>query len=513
MVDIEQLADSGELFDDHYKLIRTLSSEGGTADVWLALDAKTVKNKRDLEEAPYLEDEYLNSIGLLVAIKIYRPKNALDIEGEEKFASEYMIVFNCHHANLIHPTHFSIYKEIPYLVLPYCKQGSSELYIGSMTKNDGIWKYIFDVASGLDYLHKNIPPIIHQDIKPANVLIDDLGNYAITDFGISERFDYHSEDEYGEGRSGTAAYMSPERFAPDFEPSKESDIWAVGATLYELITGNVPFGEDGGCVQPDGKLDLKFPKEISSDIQRLICACLDKDPSKRPTAEVLKVAAQKKMYPVKPFPVKMLFVALSAVLFVGFLFFLLRAAPSSSEESPSPVENNHVNDIHSLEELHAEALLWMNSNNADSLQEGIKKMRELAKENYIPSLYQLSLTYGWFTDPMSVKRKEILGIEVGNKSASESRIEKYLPISDRINEKAISYLTKIVELSNPVYSEWTMESSLRLGLYYCFLKKNQEKAKDYFAIAKREAQKLARKDYVEIADSWIKYSDKKKDEQ
>ena len=94
MLDIEQFADSGELFDNHYKLIRSLNTDGGTADVWLALDAKTVKNKKDLDEAAYLEDAYLSAIGLLVAIKIYRPKNALDIEGEQKFADEYKIVYN-----------------------------------------------------------------------------------------------------------------------------------------------------------------------------------------------------------------------------------------------------------------------------------------------------------------------------------------------------------------------------------------------------------------------------------
>ena len=511
MINIEQFVDNGELFDNQYRLIRPLNTDGGTADVWLALDARTVKNKKDLEEAPQLEEDYLNSIGLLVAIKIYRPKNALDIEGEEKFTNEYMIVFNCHHANLIHPTHFSIFEEIPYLVLPYCRKGSSELLVGNVTGNNDVWKYIYDVASGLDYLHKCTPPIIHQDIKPGNVLIDDLGNYAITDFGISEKFSSHNEDEYEEERSGTYAYMSPERFEANFEPSKESDIWAFGATLYELITGDIPFGEDGGCAQPDGKINLKFPKEISSDIQKLICACLEKDPSKRPSAEILKMAAQKKMYPIKSFPAKMLVLLLITIaLLSGFFFFLSKPETPTLNDNSYP---NEINDIHSLEELHAEALLLMNSNDADSLKEGIAKMEKIAEENYIPSLYELSLTYGWFTDEIAVKRKKILGMELGNKTAVESKIEKYLPLSDSINDKAINYLTKIVELSNPVYSKINIESALRLGIYYCFLKKNQKKAKDYFTIAKKEAQKLGKSDYVKIADNWLKFSKKKENEQ
>lgn len=103
MLDIEKFALSGELFDNHYKLLRPLSTDGGTADVWLALDAKTVKDRSCLDNAPNLSDEEVEELGLVVAIKIYRPKNALDIEGEQRFRDEYMIVFNCNHTNLLHP--------------------------------------------------------------------------------------------------------------------------------------------------------------------------------------------------------------------------------------------------------------------------------------------------------------------------------------------------------------------------------------------------------------------------
>ena len=159
MLDIENFADTEQLFDNHYKLIRPLNTEGGSADVWLALDASTVKDKEALDKAAFLDDSSLGRLGLLVAIKVYRPKNALDIEGERRFRDEFMIVFNCNHTNLIHPVHFSIFEETPYLVVPYCKQGSSELMIGNFVNDDDIWKYIRDVAAGLDYLHKCSPSI------------------------------------------------------------------------------------------------------------------------------------------------------------------------------------------------------------------------------------------------------------------------------------------------------------------------------------------------------------------
>ena len=87
MVDVEQLAKDGKLFDGRYKLLKTLSTDGGTADVWLAIDINTIDNPDLLgEEAENFSPE---ESGMMVAIKIYRPKNALDIEGEQRFRDEY----------------------------------------------------------------------------------------------------------------------------------------------------------------------------------------------------------------------------------------------------------------------------------------------------------------------------------------------------------------------------------------------------------------------------------------
>lgn len=116
MKDINSIAEGGELFDGRYKLLRNLSSAGGTADVWLALDTNTIDEVYDSEQDRLTEVE---DTGITVAIKIYRPKNALDF-GEQQFRKEFKIVFNCHHSNLVQPINFSIYEGIPYLVLPYC---------------------------------------------------------------------------------------------------------------------------------------------------------------------------------------------------------------------------------------------------------------------------------------------------------------------------------------------------------------------------------------------------------
>ena len=118
MKEINSIASRGSLFDGRYKLLRPLSSDGGTADVWLALDTNTIDEVYDEEEDKVLSEE---ETGIKVAIKIYRPKNALDL-GEQRFREEFKIVFNCHHTNLVQPINFSIFEGIPYWCCPIVKK-------------------------------------------------------------------------------------------------------------------------------------------------------------------------------------------------------------------------------------------------------------------------------------------------------------------------------------------------------------------------------------------------------
>ena len=293
MIEIDRYITDKGLFDGRYLLLRQLSTAGGTADVWLAEDKDTEDEKLADEDG----DEIVKVEGsaVLVAIKIYRPKNILDAEGIQTFKKEYKTVYNCHHANLLKPTGFSIIDEsIPYLIMPYCEKGSAEKLVGKLSDKDDIWKFIFDTASGLAYLHSCNPPIVHQDIKPANILIDDKNNYCITDFGISVKSGKDSENYLDDENSGTIIYMPPERFMDGYEANAKSDVWSLGAAIYELITGDVPFGNKGGEKQSETDAIPQIKAKIPKSIKSLVYSCLDANPEKRPSAETIAEIARRK---------------------------------------------------------------------------------------------------------------------------------------------------------------------------------------------------------------------------
>ena len=251
------------IFADRYQFQRLLG-RGGFSEVWLAVDKMT---------------------NLEIAVKVYAPGQGMDTDGMKDFCKELSQVYNLNHTNLLKPQHVDNWEGMPYLVMTYCPKGSCHRQIGTMTEEQ-IWKMLHDMASGLAYLHEQ--GIIHQDIKPDNILIDPMGNYVITDFGISvqSRSTLRKSMNIASG-SGTTAYMGPERFSTDPTPLKASDIWSLGATAYELLTGNAPFGEIGGGMQKGGADLPTIKQNISAELRMALSKMLALNTWDRPTAEQL----------------------------------------------------------------------------------------------------------------------------------------------------------------------------------------------------------------------------------
>lgn len=264
------MLDENKLFHERYFLERLLG-RGNFSEVWLAKDTKT-----DIQ----------------VALKIYAPATGLDDAGLNVLSREFALVVNANHKNLLKPLYYDSYERKPYLVLPFCKNGSIMKDVGKFTEKDA-WLLLRDVASGLAFLHAMNPPVIHQDIKPDNVMVGDNGTFMITDFGVSThvRSTLRKSLSTAFASAGTIAYMAPERFSKDNTPIMANDIYSLGATVYEMLTGDTPFGDDGGLVQKKGAEVPELKGQYSEQLKKVIAKCLMPDPWRRPTAEQLEVYA------------------------------------------------------------------------------------------------------------------------------------------------------------------------------------------------------------------------------
>ena len=294
----------GYLLDNRYQFERYIGS-GTFGEVWVAVDKAT-----DLE----------------VAIKVYI---SMDETGFQEFKKEFQISFELNHSNLLHANYLGVNADDkrPYLVMPFCPNGSVSSHIGSMSEAD-LWRFIRDVASGLAYLHSKNPPIIHQDIKPDNILILRNGDFVITDFGISKQLRATlRKSAKSLNSAGAISYMGPERFSKQYQAVKASDVWSMGASIFELATGELPFCGMGGSLLKQGADMPELPEEYSETLNMVCQACMTKETWNRPTAQQIADFATKYINGENPTPtwVKSTEVAQPA-----------QAAPAVEEKKPDP---------------------------------------------------------------------------------------------------------------------------------------------------------------------------------
>jgi serine/threonine protein kinase len=260
------------IFAGRYTLLEKLGI-GGYSEVWNASD--NMANE------------------MLVALKIFAPDKGMDQNGIQVFSKQYGLVFNLNHPNLLKPSHYDIWEGSPYLVMPYCKNRSVYSKLGEISETE-VLRFIQQAASALNYLHTLPTPIIHQDIKPDNFLIDDNGNYLLSDFGISSRLRRTLTRSVGAASSaGTLAYMPPERFGREQQIIPASDIFSLGVTVFELLTERQPFGEHGGLILNTGAVVPDLPKSFSLGLNSLVRSCMDADPALRPDAATLVINVTK----------------------------------------------------------------------------------------------------------------------------------------------------------------------------------------------------------------------------
>nr|XP_029712236.1 calcium/calmodulin-dependent protein kinase kinase 1-like isoform X2 [Aedes albopictus] len=154
------------------------------------------------------------------------------------------------------------------------------------------WNVFRDVILGVEYLHYQ--RIIHGDLKPANLLMSDSGSVKVADLGVCNEFLGEDAAMNNGSTAGTPAFRAPETLLPGQHVynGKAADIWALGATLYSLVHGNVPFIATSvpGVYEKIKGDPLQFPptSPISPELRDLIETMLDKDPQLRITLPQIK---------------------------------------------------------------------------------------------------------------------------------------------------------------------------------------------------------------------------------
>jgi serum/glucocorticoid-regulated kinase 2 len=165
------------------------------------------------------------------------------------------------------------------MILDYCSIGDLSYQIQiDLLEEDEAKFYIAELILAIEYLHNH--NIIYRDLKPENILIDSDGHIKLADFGLAK--ENVTNDVPNKTFCGSPNYLSPEMLTNE-GATKASDIYGIGAILYELISGNPPFFTQNQSEMFKNIIEkkLEFQEFFSEEIKDLLNKMLDKDPKKR----------------------------------------------------------------------------------------------------------------------------------------------------------------------------------------------------------------------------------------
>lgn len=257
----------GDLIDDRYRLVAILG-EGGMGAVYEALDIITRRR---------------------VAIKFLKPEVAKDKENLARFEREARAMATLSHQNIVSVLNVGSYQGLPYMI--------NELVTGKTLEQELDNRTKFTYLEAIDILdqlctavktahHKNV---IHRDVKPSNIYISSDGIVKLGDFGIAE-FSHTKKLTQDSSILGSAHYLAPE-ICQGKKATSQSDIYALGITLFQLVTGRIPF--DGETIIDVAikqiKEPLPSPRKYIHSFPKTLEKIIRKATKKRPKDRYLTV--------------------------------------------------------------------------------------------------------------------------------------------------------------------------------------------------------------------------------
>lgn len=286
-----------QLLSNRYILKENIG-KGGFADVYKA------------------EDTQANNAE--VAVKILAPQSGLASAVRNSYLNEFTTTLNLSHQNLLTPKHYGEFGEICYIIMPLCASGSLDNCIlesnNPATTNTvaktlyfpppketyfaerELAKILKETAAGLEYIHSK--GVLHNDVKPGNILIGNNGDYMLSDFGISSKTRMTAiknsidrskmeNDAHKTNSAISVAYAATELFGDYQVNTAKTDIFSLGVTIYEVATGNLPWMGQGGVLLNNGASIPNLPNRYSAEFNQIVRSCMDKIPENRPSAKDL----------------------------------------------------------------------------------------------------------------------------------------------------------------------------------------------------------------------------------
>ena len=215
---------TGRTLSGRYQ-IQDLLGQGGMSAVYKALDTNLKR---------------------IVAVKLIHPHLSTDPTFINRFEDEAQAVAQLRHPNIVQVYDFNHDNNLYYMVQEFVPGETLQGFLERLHQAEQQMplaqavKIMIDVCRAVGYAHEN--GMIHRDIKPANIMLDEQGKAVLMDFGIVKILGGEKHTATG-AVIGTAAYMAPDVIRGE-PPDARSDIYSLGITLYEMISGSVPFDAD-----------------------------------------------------------------------------------------------------------------------------------------------------------------------------------------------------------------------------------------------------------------------------
>ena len=253
----------GTMLSGRYEVLKRVGS-GGMADVYMAKDHKLNRN---------------------VAVKVLKSEYVEDEKFLKKFETEAQAVARLSHPNIVNIYDVGIEDGINYIVMELAEGITLKEYIrkkGYLSPKETV-EISTQIASAISHAHKN--HIIHRDIKPQNILVSDTGSIKVTDFGIAKATSSNTVTSTATAM-GSVHYISPEQAKGRFCDEK-SDIYSLGITMYEMVTGHVPFDHENGVtialmhLQNEITPPSQIRDGIPDSLEKIILKCTMKKPEER----------------------------------------------------------------------------------------------------------------------------------------------------------------------------------------------------------------------------------------